>query len=180
MIINVWVKKNLQAVCGNWFFFLLIFKESSHLTVFLGIWNKMIFNRNKRYWNEICTNMFLKSQHIWLSVTEITRDKALIPPGRRTGCPSVRFLADPAWVRLWGEGRVGVITHQKSHLRGLSKQCISLVLPFQTYSWLVDRVYLKEICCNPKTLSVFWYELVEEGGSWLCFSELTWARKNLH
>lgn len=158
-------------------FFFLIFKENSHLTVFLDIWNKIIFNRNKRYWNEICTNMFLKSQHIWLSVTEkITRDKALIPPGRRTGC----YSAGPSMGQTLGWGVGGAISHQKSHPRRLSKQCISLVLPFQTYSWLVDRVYLKEICCNPKTLSVFWYELVEEGGSWLCFSELTWARKNLH
>lgn len=62
--------------------------------------------------------MFLKSQHIQLSVTEtITRDEALIPPGRRTGCHSARILADPAWVRLWGEEGWGDLTPEKSSKR---------------------------------------------------------------
>ena len=158
-----------------------IFKENSHLTMFLGIWNKIIFNRNKILEWDLYKHVSEKSTHLTVCYredhqrwsTDPSREEDWLSLGRNPGWPSLGQTLG------WGEG--GAISHQKSHPRGLSKQCICLVLPFQTYSWLVDWVYLKEICCNPKThLSVFWYELVEEGGPWLWFSELTWARRKWH
>lgn len=72
--------KNLQTVCGNLLF-------NGNLPFHSVSWHMKqgSLQQKENIRMRFVQSLFLKSQHIWLSLMDkITRDKTLVPPGART------------------------------------------------------------------------------------------------